>query len=78
MYAELCQNFEEETGRIETGLDPINSPVKDDTAMNLLRLESRIDGAVDYLARLKVAVSRIDSTLWPESTLQNDLESLMA
>ena len=46
--------------------------------MNLLRLESRINGAVDYLARLKVAVSRIDSTLWPESALQNDLESLMA
>ena len=41
-------------------------------------MESRIDGAVDYLARLKVALSRIDSTLWPESALQNDLESLMA
>ncbi|XBJ04709.1 hypothetical protein VPH35_023608 [Triticum aestivum] len=50
---EFCQNFEEETGRIEPGLDPINSPVKDETAMDLLRLESRIDGAMDYLARLK-------------------------
>ena len=77
MYAELCHNFEEETGRIETGLDPINSPVKDEAAMNLLRLESRVDGVVDYLARLKVAMTRIDPTLWPESTLQNDLESLM-
>ena len=77
MNAELCQNFEEETGRIEPGLDPINSPVKDETAMNLLRLESRIDGVVDYLARLKVAMSRIDPALWPEATLQNDLESLM-
>ena len=57
MNAEFCQNFEEETGRIEPGLDPINSPVKDETAMNLLRLESRIDGAVDYLALLKVAMS---------------------
>ncbi|XBJ25693.1 hypothetical protein VPH35_003284 [Triticum aestivum] len=74
---EFCQNFEEETGRIEPGLDPINSPVKDETAMNLLRLESRIDGAVDYLARLKVAMSRIDPALWPEATLQNNLESLM-
>ncbi|XBH76107.1 hypothetical protein VPH35_102803 [Triticum aestivum] len=74
---EFCQNFEEETGQIETGLDPINSPVNDDAAMNLLRLESRIDGAMDYLAQLKVAMSRIDPTLWPESTLQNDLESLM-
>ena len=77
MNAEFCQNFEEETRRIEPGLDPINSPVKDETAMNLLRLESRIDGAVDYLARLKVAMSRIDPALWPEATLQNDLESLM-
>ena len=77
MNAEFCQNFEEETGRIEPGLDPINSPVKDETAMNLLRLESRINGVVDYLARLKVAMSRIDPALWPEATLQNDLESLM-
>ena len=75
--AEFCQNFEEETGRIEPGLDPINSPVKDETAMNLLRLESRIDGVVDYLAPLKVAISRIDPALWPEAVLQNDLESLM-
>ena len=77
MNAEFCQNFEEETGRIEPGLDPINSLVKDETAMNLRRLESRIDGAVDYLARLKVAMSRIDPALWPEAVLQNDLESLM-
>ena len=47
MNAEFRQNFEEETGQIEPGLDPINSPVKDETAMNLLRLESRIDSAVD-------------------------------
>ena len=62
---------------METGLDPINSPVKHETAMNLLPLESRIDGVVDYLARLKVATSRIDTALWPEATRQNDLESLM-
>ena len=62
---------------METGLDPINSPVKDETAMNVLRLESRVAGVVDYLARLKVAASRIDTTLWPRETLQNDLESLM-
>ena len=77
VYAELCQNFEEETGRIKTGLDPIISPVKDEAAMNLLRLESHVDGVVDYLARLKVAMTWIDPMLWPESTLQNDLESLM-
>ena len=43
--------------------DPINSPVKDEAAMNVLRLESRVAGVVDYLARLKVAASRIDTTL---------------
>ena len=62
---------------METGLDPINSPVKDETAMNVLRLESRIAAVVDYLARLKAATSRIDTSLWPEEMLQNDLESLM-
>ena len=62
---------------METGLDPINSPVKDETAMNMLRLESRIAAVVDYLARLKAAISRIDTSFWPEETLQNDLESLM-
>ena len=77
MSAEFCQNFEEETSRVETGLDPINSPVKDETAMNVLCLESRVAVVVDYLARLKAAMSRIDTSLWPEDTLQNDLESLM-
>ena len=46
--------------------------------MNVLRLESRIIGFVDYLARLKAAMSRIDTALWPMATLQNDLESMMA
>jgi hypothetical protein len=68
---------EEETGRIETGLDPINSPVKDEAAMNMLRLESRLASVLDYIARLKVALSRIDKELWPEDVLLNDLESLM-
>ena len=77
MNAEFCQNFEEETGRIEPGLDPINSPVKDEVAMNVLQLESRVATVVDYLESLKVATSRIDTTLWPRETLQNDLESLM-
>ena len=48
---------------METGLDPINSPVKDETAMNVLRLESRIAAVVDYLARLKAATSRIVTSL---------------
>jgi hypothetical protein len=45
--------------------------------MNVLRLESRLASAMDYFARLKVAVSRIDTALWPREMLQNDLESLM-
>lgn len=77
MIVEFCQNFEEETGRIETSLDPVNSLVKDEAAMNVLRLESRLAGVLDYLARLKAAVSRIDTALWPGVTLENGLESLM-
>ena len=57
MVSEFCQNFEEESSRVETGLDPINSPMKDEAAMNVLRLESRVAGVVDYLARLKAATS---------------------
>ena len=63
MSTEFFQNFEEEIGRLETSLDPINSPVKDETTMNMLRLESRVAAIVDYLARLKVATSRIDTML---------------
>ena len=59
-------------------LDPINCPIKDDVAMNVLRLESRMDSAVAYLARLKAAMTRIDAKLWPQAELSQDLESLMA
>ena len=76
--AELCQDFEAETERVETGLDPINCLVKDDVAMNVLRLESRMDIAVAYLARLKAAMTRVDAELWPQAELSQDLESLMA
>ena len=62
---------------MEPGLDPANSLVKDEAAMNVLRLESRVTSVVDYLARLKAAMSQIDTSLWPGTTLQNDLESLM-
>nr|XP_045088079.1 uncharacterized protein LOC123495830 [Aegilops tauschii subsp. strangulata] len=71
------ENFEEEIGRIETSLDPILSPVKDEAAMNVLQRESHLASVMDYLAQLKVAMSRIDTTLWPRATFQNDLESLM-
>ncbi|XBI76066.1 hypothetical protein VPH35_069344 [Triticum aestivum] len=66
---EFCQNFEEETSRVEPSLDPVNSLLKDEVAMNVLRLESRTASVVDYLARLKVAMSRIDTSLWPGTTL---------
>ena len=59
-------------------MDPINSRVKEEAAMNVLRLESRLASAMDYIARLKVAVSRIDTALWPRVTFQNDLESLIS
>ena len=62
---------------METNLDPINSLITDEAAMHVLRLESRLSSVTDYIARLKVAVSRVDSTLWPNTTLQNDMESLM-
>ena len=52
--------------------------MNDDVAMNLLRLESRLDGAVDYLARLKAAMTRVDAELWPQAELSQDLELLMA
>ena len=74
---ELCQDIEAETGWVEIGLDPINCPVKYDVAMNFLRLESRFDGAVAYLARLKAAMTQVDAELWPQAELSQDLESLM-
>ena len=51
--------------------------MKDDVAMNLLRLESRMDSVVAYLARLKAAMTRVDAELWPQAELSQDLESLM-
>ena len=55
-FVEFCQNFEEETIRIETGLDPDLSPVGDEAAMNALRLESRVASVIAYLPRLKFVV----------------------
>ena len=51
--------------------------MKDKVVMNLLRLESRLDGAVDYLARLKAVMVRVDAKLWPQAEMSQDLESLM-
>ena len=46
--------------------------------MNVLRLESHLASVTNYLARLKVAASRINADLWPRETFQNNLECLMA
>ena len=46
--------------------------------MNVMQLESRMDNAVAYLARLKAAMTRVDTKLWPQAELSQDLESLMA
>ena len=51
--------------------------MKDEVVMNLLRLESHLDGAVDYLARLKEAMVRVDTELWPQAEMSRDLEPLM-
>ena len=51
--------------------------MKDEVAMNLLRLESRLDSAVDYLARPKAMMARVDAEIWPQAELPQSLESLM-
>ena len=51
--------------------------MKDDVVMDLLWLESCLDGAVAYLARLKAVMTRVDVELWPQAELPQSLESLM-
>ena len=51
--------------------------MKDEAVMNLLRLESHLDDVVDYLARLKVVMARVEAELWPQAELPQSLESLM-
>ena len=45
--------------------------------MNILRLESRLTAATDYLGRLKAVMARIDTALWRGIVQENNLESLM-
>ena len=45
--------------------------------MDLLRLESCLDDAIAYLARLKAVMTRVDTKLWPQAKLSQDLEWLM-
>lgn len=75
---DFCQDFEKETEEIEPNLDPIKSPVCDAVAMSMFRVEARIGGVKQYITRLRAAIERIDKELWPEDSLQADLESMMA
>jgi hypothetical protein len=45
--------------------------------MNMLRLDARLGKVQEYITRLKAALAKIDKELWPEDTLQTDLESMM-
>jgi len=45
--------------------------------MNMFRLEARLDGVKEYVARLRSALALIDKGLWPEDTFRADLESMM-
>ena len=45
--------------------------------MNMFRLEARLDGVQEYVARLRSALALIDKGLWPEDTFRADLESMM-
>ena len=74
----FCLDFEQETETIETSLDPANSPVADEVAMNMFRLEYRLGQVKDYTNRLKAALGGIDKELWPEDSLSDNLESMMA
>jgi hypothetical protein len=77
LYVEFCQDFDKETEEIEPNLDPAKSPVGDDVAMNMFHLEARLGGVRGYITRLKAALAKIGKELWPEDTLQTDLESMM-
>ena len=77
LRVEFCQDFEKETEEIEPNLDPTKSPVGDAVAMNMFRLEARLGGVRGYVTRLRGAMKKIDKELWPEDSLQTDLESMM-
>jgi hypothetical protein len=77
LSAEYCRDFEQETDRIERNLDPSRSLVGDKAAMGVLRVESRIEDVQGYIIRLRGALGRINKELWPEDSLDTDLEAMM-
>lgn len=46
--------------------------------MNMFRLEYRLGQVNEYISRLKAALGGIDKELWPEDSLSDSLESMMA
>ena len=77
LHVEFCKDFEKETEAVEPNLDPSKSPVGDAVAMNMFRLEAQVAGVREYVTRLRDAMGKVDKELWPEDSLQADLESMM-
>jgi hypothetical protein len=77
LRVEFCQDFDKETEEIEPSLDPTKSPIGDTVAMNMFWLDARLRGVQGYITRLKAAMEKIDNELWPEDSLQTNLESMM-
>ena len=77
LRVEFCQDFDKETEEIEPSLDPTKSPVGDAVAMNMFRLEVRLEGVRGYVTRLRAVMKKIDKELWPEDSFPTDLESMM-
>ena len=77
LHVEFCKDFEKETEEIEPNLDPSKSLVGDAVAMNMFRLNARITGVREYVTRLRGAMAKVDKELWPEDSLQADLESMV-
>ena len=78
LHVEFCKDFEKETEEIEPNLDPSKSLVEDAVAMNMFRLEARLAGVREFVTRLQGVMEKVDKELWPEESLQADLESVMA
>ena len=77
LFTEYCRDFKLEIDRIERDLDPSRSLVGEMAALGILRVETCIEDVQGYIIRLRGALGRIDKELWPEDTLDTDLEAMM-
>ena len=66
-----------ETERIERDLNPSRQLINDKASLAVLRLDEHLGKALGYITRLRGAMGRIDKDLWPEESVQADLESMM-